>query len=63
MLSPEVAQAAVRIGVFMLLVSGALLGLQQPGTAEFVVTVATFVISSVSFVAPGMSPCSQPARH
>jgi len=46
MFSPEVGQAAVRITVFIVLVSGALLCFQQPGTAEFVVTVTTFAISS-----------------
>jgi hypothetical protein len=46
MLGPEVGQAAVRITVFLMLVSGALLCFQQPGTAEFVVTVTTLAISS-----------------
>lgn len=46
MFSPEVGQSAVRITVFLVLVSGALLCFQQPGTAEFIVTVTTFVFSS-----------------
>ncbi len=50
MLSPELGQAAFRITVFMALVSGALLCFQQPGSAEFVVTVTTFVISIVFLI-------------
>ncbi len=43
-MSPEVGQAWFRVAVFIVLVSAALLFVQQPGTAEFVITVATLVI-------------------
>lgn len=45
MLHPELGQAGIRIAVFMVVVSGVLVCFQQPGTAEFVVTVTTLVIS------------------
>lgn len=45
MLHPELGQAGIRIAVFMAVVSGVLVCFQQPGTAEFVVTVTTLVIS------------------
>lgn len=43
-MSPEVGQAWFRVAVFIVLVSAALLYVQQPGTAEFVITVATLAI-------------------
>ena len=47
MLSPELAQAGVRITVFMVMVSGVLICVQRPGTAEFIVTVTMLVINVV----------------
>jgi hypothetical protein len=51
MLRSELGQAGLRIAVFMALVSGALVCFQQPGSAEFVVTVTTLVISLVFLLA------------
>ena len=47
MLSPEIGQAGFRLAFFIMLLSGGLLFLVQPGTAEFVITVATFAVGLV----------------
>ncbi len=46
-MSPHMGQQAFRIAIFIILVSGCLLFIVKPGTAEFVITVATFVIGLV----------------
>lgn len=50
MLSPELGQAAFRIALFITLVSAGLLFFQRPGTAEFVITVASLVVGLVFLV-------------
>ena len=47
MLSPEIGQTGFRLALFITLLAGGLLFFVQPGTAEFVITVATFVIGLV----------------
>ena len=49
-MNPELGLAWFRIALFFTLVSGVLLFFQTPGTAEFVITVASFIIGLV-FVA------------
>ena len=49
-MNPELGLAWFRIALFFTLVSGVLLFFQTPGTAEFVITVTSFIIGLV-FVA------------
>lgn len=49
-MSPELTHIWFRVAVFMTLVSAVLIPLQQPDTAEFVISVTSFVIGLV-FVA------------
>jgi hypothetical protein len=46
-MNPELGQTWFRVAVFITLVSVALLFFEKPGTAEFVITVATLVIGLV----------------
>ena len=46
-MNPELGQAWFRIALFITLVSAALLLIVQPGTAEFVMTVASLVVGLV----------------
>jgi hypothetical protein len=46
-MNPELGQGWFRIAVFITLTSAVLLFFQQPGTAEFVITVTTLVIGLV----------------
>ena len=46
-MGPELGQAWFRVAVFITLVSAALLFIITPGTAEFVITVASLVIGLV----------------
>lgn len=46
-MNPEAGQAWFRIAMLLTLVSGALLFIVEPGTAEFIVTVTTLVIGLV----------------
>ena len=43
-MGPEIGQAGFRIGIFLVLVSGGMLLMLQPGTAEFSITVVTLTI-------------------
>ena len=43
-MNPELGQTWFRVAVFITLVSVVLLFFEKPGTAEFVITVATLVI-------------------
>jgi hypothetical protein len=47
---PELTQLWFRVAIFMTLVSAVLIPLQQPDTAEFVISVTSFIIGLV-FVA------------
>jgi hypothetical protein len=49
-MGPELGQVAFRIGIFLALVSGALLVFLDRTSAEYVVSVITFVIA-VAFLA------------
>jgi len=46
-MNPELGQAWFRIALFITLVSAALLIVERPGTAEFVITVAALIIGLV----------------
>ena len=46
-MNPELGQAWFRVALFITLVSAALLIFVQPGTAEFVMTVASLVVGLV----------------
>lgn len=46
-MNPELGLAWFRIAIFFTLVSGALLFFEKPGTAEFVITVTSFIIGLV----------------
>ncbi|MBI5305225.1 MAG: hypothetical protein HY868_24050 [Chloroflexi bacterium] len=46
-MNPELGLAWFRIALFFTLVSGALLFFEKPGTAEFVITVTSFIIGLV----------------
>ncbi len=46
-MNPEAGRIWFRVAMFITLVSAGLLLIQQPGTAEFVITVATLVIGLV----------------
>jgi hypothetical protein len=46
-MNPEVGKTWFQAAVFITLVSAALLLFEQPGTAEFVITVTTLVIGLV----------------
>jgi cbb3-type cytochrome oxidase subunit 3 len=46
-MNPEAGKAWFQVAVFITLVSVALLFFEQPGTAEFVITVTTLVIGLV----------------
>lgn len=46
-MNPEAGQHWFRVAMFITLVSAGLLLIQQPGTAEFVITVTTLVIGLV----------------
>ena len=46
-MNPELGQAWFRIALFITLVSAVLLIFVQPGTAEFVMTVASLVVGLV----------------
>jgi riboflavin transporter FmnP len=46
-MNPELGQAWFRVALFITLVSAALLIFVQPGTAEFVITVMTFITGLV----------------
>lgn len=46
-MSPELGQAWFRIAVFITLVSAILIFFQVPGSAEFVVSVMSFVVGLV----------------
>lgn len=46
-MSPELGQAWFRIAFFITLVSGVLILFQSPGSAEFVISVTSFVIGLV----------------
>jgi len=46
-MNPEVGKTWFQAAVFIALVSAALLLFEQPGTAEFVITVTTLVIGLV----------------
>lgn len=47
MLSPELGRVAFQIAFFVTLVSGGLLFFLTPGSAEFVITVASLVVGLV----------------
>lgn len=47
MLSPEIGRFAFQIGFFITLVSGVLLFLLDPGSAEFVLTVAALAVGLI----------------
>lgn len=47
MLSPELGKIAFQIGIFLTVIPGLLLLALEPGTAEFVITVITFVLGTV----------------
>ena len=44
MLSPETGKAWFQVAIFFTVAPGVLIFFQTPGTAEFVITIATFVI-------------------
>lgn len=46
-MNPEAGQAWFRIAVLLTLVSGVLLFIVEPGTAEFIIAVTTLVIGLV----------------
>jgi hypothetical protein len=46
-MNPDLGLAWFRIAIFFTLVSGVLLFLETPGTAEFVITVASFIIGLI----------------
>lgn len=46
-MSPEVGQLWFRVAIFMTLGSAALVFLQKPDTAEFVIAVTSFIIGVV----------------
>lgn len=46
-MAPELTHIWFRVAVFMTLVSAVLIPLQQPDTAEFVISVTSFVIGLV----------------
>lgn len=47
MLSPELGRIAFQIGIFLTVIPGLLLLVLERGSAEFVITVATFVMGLV----------------
>jgi preprotein translocase subunit Sss1 len=46
-MSPELGQAWFRIAFFITMVSGVLILFQKPGSAEFVISVTSFVIGLI----------------
>jgi hypothetical protein len=46
-MSPEAGKAALSMALFIVIASGALLLIQPPGTAEFVVTVLSLIVGLV----------------
>jgi hypothetical protein len=49
-MNPELGLAWFRIAIFFTLTSGILIFFQTPGTAEFVITVTSFIIG-IGFIA------------
>jgi hypothetical protein len=43
-MSADVGRAGMQIAIFLIVTAGALLFVQTPGTASFVITVATFAM-------------------
>jgi len=50
-MGPELGQAWFRVATFITLASAVLLFLEQPGTAEFVITVASLVVGLIFMAA------------